>query len=920
MNGGQVKFGALAAAAVFAVAAAACTPPPLPPREVAVEVLSGTVASVAIPFPELQLIVDAEAADPGHGLEVTPGPTIDSSTSSPAVGVDIAAALNASDAVVRVSGYGCLLPPTDEPGWTCPAEQRQGFDVAINVSVVVPGPEMVDGFPTPSPERWIPTADEQAVLPGEAEIIAAPGGSSDQLAELVRDLGGGMTGGDARFGVYQARFSDLPNALTALNGSPLVESAQQVQGEALMTTAVPVDWRDDDEAKTWTFTQVGAPQAWDRTTGSTSVHIGIIDSGIYNLHSDLQFAGYEAPFIGSPVLAWQGTSGHGTHVAGTMCSPDGNGGLVGVSQGCSLHALDLAGSGEGFGTWTARLSAIMDWYEAHPEIRVVNLSFQLYGPHQNFQDCTRDIGIQRTRPLREAFQSMDRVLWVAAAGNCGESGISANEILPASLHNELSNVVAVSATDRSSDGTRHIASYSANDGTIAAPGGSGASGVWSTSYESCSLTATPPCPSSWNTRAGTSMAAPMVSGAAGLMLSLNPGLSPAQLKSCLVEGATTPIADAQIAELSLPAALQCAAPVTNSNLQEFTPPELVVSANGRFAVVAPQSNSQLILKDLTTGEQTPIRGSESQQHVARPTNSGWVTYMGYNSGSEVRVWRPGQPDYQVISDTPLPFVVAGASEDVFFTDEDWEWDQETQSSIYRQTLSRYNLNDHTTLQLREDTWDRDVGNGSILPTYLVAASDDGVRLLSSACVAVGDGVPTPPWTGCNQWDNVRRNRADAVVINTQTGSLTLIPTSSRVPAGEAYVSPEGISGDGSTVVVREIVTNVSPGDGYPSYVMNVDAGTSREFAGPSGASCAMSWGLGGLSTDGRYAACWLQRRTQMELDQFGLLDLSTGQSVIFGDDVGSASWVAPDGNTVRFSSSTSSSVFDCDWCSWVWRR
>jgi subtilisin family serine protease len=110
-------------------------------------------------------------------------------------------------------------------------------------------------------------------------------------------------------------------------------------------------------------------------------------------------------------------------------------------------------------------------------------------------------------------------LFVTAAGNSGRN-------LDSSYYNDypaeynLSNIVVVGAITSSSSMASY-SNYGANQVDVMAPGSSVLSTLPGNKYASYS---------------GTSMATPMVTGAAGLMLAANPSLTTSQLKSRLIAG------------------------------------------------------------------------------------------------------------------------------------------------------------------------------------------------------------------------------------------------------------------------------------------------------------------------------------------------------------------------------------------------
>jgi serine protease AprX len=243
--------------------------------------------------------------------------------------------------------------------------------------------------------------------------------------------------------------------------------------------------------------------------------------------------------------------GHGTHVAGVIA---GNGAAAanvtplytgGIAPGAQLINVRVLG-GTGMGL-TSDVIAGIDWAVANRSkynIRIINLSLG----HPVFEPAATD-------PLCAAVARAVQagVIVVAAAGNYGVApngapilgGITSPGNSPLAL---TVGAVNTWATVGRSDDT--VATYSSRGPTrydlavkpdVAAPGNKIISLEASKSY----LPATYPFLHKAGTGinaymqlSGTSMAAPMVSGAAALLLSGTPGLTPTQVKLAIQSGAT----------------------------------------------------------------------------------------------------------------------------------------------------------------------------------------------------------------------------------------------------------------------------------------------------------------------------------------------------------------------------------------------
>ncbi|MEE9120552.1 MAG: S8 family serine peptidase, partial [Syntrophobacteria bacterium] len=221
-------------------------------------------------------------------------------------------------------------------------------------------------------------------------------------------------------------------------------------------------------------TDIDAPEAWDITTGSSSVMVAVIDSGVDYNHPDLaaniwtnpgEIAGNGIDDDGNgkidDVRGWDfvdddndpiDSDDHGTHVAGTIAAVGNNGtGITGVSwsaQIMPLRFLDAFGSGS-----VADAIEAID-YAIDKGAKIINASYGSY----TFSTAERD-AIARARN--------GGILFVAAAGNDNWNNDSVTKHYPSSYN--LANIIAVAATDQS-DSRASFSNYGVTSVDVAAPG------------------------------------------------------------------------------------------------------------------------------------------------------------------------------------------------------------------------------------------------------------------------------------------------------------------------------------------------------------------------------------------------------------------------------------------------------------------
>jgi subtilisin family serine protease len=296
---------------------------------------------------------------------------------------------------------------------------------------------------------------------------------------------------------------------------------------------------DPREGEQWDNAQIKADQAHRVTDGSRDVLVGVLDSGIEASHPDLA-ANIDATdsvnctTAGRPDLtpgAWNPTtSGHGTHVAGTIAAARNGVGTVGVAPNVRLASVKVVND-DGFIYPEYAICGFV-WAGLH-KMDVTNNSYYI-DPMEFWCDDQPDQAAVRTAVERAVTWSTKQgVVHAAAAGNSAKDlankttdSASPNDTTPITrqindgckdIPTELPGVVTVSATTQSTS----LASFS-NRGLgvidVAAPGRSILSTWPGKTYARLS---------------GTSMASPHVAGVLALMKSAHPSWTPAQLIDAL---------------------------------------------------------------------------------------------------------------------------------------------------------------------------------------------------------------------------------------------------------------------------------------------------------------------------------------------------------------------------------------------------
>jgi hypothetical protein len=283
------------------------------------------------------------------------------------------------------------------------------------------------------------------------------------------------------------------------------------------------------------LTQVHAPAAWDTSRGSAAVRIAVIDTGVAS-HPDLPpvAPGNRATFLTHPFDAYDHEpcstgrpatteSAHGTHVTGIAAANGGQdqlqrGGTGVVWQATLLDVRVLGECGDGY---TDDIASGITW-AANNGARVVNLSI------------TGDRDDAILAAIRYARSRGAVVVAAAGNGSCGSSAVQVPRY-PAA-HPE---VLAVASTNVNVGDPTSCFSTRGPWVDLAAPGNQILStmpaGLSTNEYAFGAQREQDG--SGYGYNSGTSMSAPAVSGAAALLFSAVPGISPGEVEARLVRAA-----------------------------------------------------------------------------------------------------------------------------------------------------------------------------------------------------------------------------------------------------------------------------------------------------------------------------------------------------------------------------------------------
>jgi|GEM_PF-2088597 len=400
--------------------------------------------------------------------------------------------------------------------------------------------------------------------------------------------------------------NQLPDeTVTLLDGLPYFDFVEKIP--LYRTFYTPNDPAYADAQKRWHLDQINAAQAWDITQGCSGKTIAVVDDAVLTTHEDLagniflnageipgngmdddlngyvdDVHGFDVadadPDPNPPGSASSTFFTHGTLVAGVAAGRTNNGtGTASIGFNSTVIPIKTKSNDEFTpGVLTNPMHGVE--YAIAIGADVINMSWGSYASSQAHQLL-----------FNNAYSAGQ--VTVAATGNQGVGFL----VYPAAYD----NVIAVAASDPGNDGATF--SNVTTGVTVFAPG----VGIWS-----CLADAN----NSYGYASGTSMAAPMVSGVAALMLCNDQTFTPEGIRNCIANSAavypSTLWPGLTVRILDAAAAVSCPLPFANTCTTEGC--ELI--PNGGFEE---PSNSSIT-----------VYGNFGWAAVSEGQVCGWESYLG----------------------------------------------------------------------------------------------------------------------------------------------------------------------------------------------------------------------------------------------------------------------------------------------------
>lgn len=325
---------------------------------------------------------------------------------------------------------------------------------------------------------------------------------------------------------HDAIKNKLPNEIPQFNFEVFDEIIQE-------SDVVINDPMVNNPYHSWYFNPIGAKNAWDITLGDKDVIIAVVDNGFDVNHPELSGKLYNSYNVLTrnkylrPIVTKEGIDAHGTHVAATAAGNYNNGsGLLGIAPNCRLMLVQVGNdNSNGILSTTAIREGVL--YAINQGADVINVSLGMIVP-DNLKGMSEG---QQLNYIASSYRQ-EELLWnnvysKAKRNNCTIVFAAGNDNMIAGIDpkKRSKNIIKVSAVNKElkkADFSNYgiYPDLNREYSTLSAPGVSIYSAAPDSQYVSMQ---------------GTSMAAPVVSGAVALLKSIDKNLTTEQVISLLKE-------------------------------------------------------------------------------------------------------------------------------------------------------------------------------------------------------------------------------------------------------------------------------------------------------------------------------------------------------------------------------------------------
>jgi lantibiotic leader peptide-processing serine protease len=399
-------------------------------------------------------------------------------------------------------------------------------------------------------------------LPADlASKIAAAGGT---LVESVDQIGVAIASSDKS--TFRANASRIPG-IESVTPDHILQWTEPVRteefgGETAASVQPQVASLADNEplyAIQWAPAAVHAPEAWNAGYTGQGVRVAILDGGLYNAHPDLSanidVAASTSFVAGQPFNNDVGTFWHGTHVAGIVAAGDNSIGVIGIAPHATLIGVKVLHNGSG--SFEAVINGIV--YAGTPVAeggagaQVINMSLgaTIEDSKSKVDGLKADIKeLMKAVSRATQYATQRGTVVIAAAGNAAVNH-DVNDVVTIPAQNL--SVISIAATgpvgwalgatnfSRSASYTNYgkqLVTFAAPGGDFVYPGTENCTvgGITRACFVFDYYLSTSRAGYTW--AVGTSMAAPVASGIAALIIQSAGGtLAPDQVKQRLEAGA-----------------------------------------------------------------------------------------------------------------------------------------------------------------------------------------------------------------------------------------------------------------------------------------------------------------------------------------------------------------------------------------------